>query len=68
MEVSLELSNNAVNSMQGMQGFMSSRRVRRKDQIFQIVKIKNKKKWTKEEDNILIRLAESHREKHWKDI
>jgi myb proto-oncogene protein len=68
MEVSLEFSNNAVNSMQGMQGFMSSRRVRRKDQIFQIVKIKNKKKWTKEEDNILIRLAESHREKHWKDI
>jgi hypothetical protein len=36
--------------------------------IFQIIKIKNKKKWTCDEDKMLIRLAEAHREKHWKDI
>jgi hypothetical protein len=38
------------------------------NQIFQILKIKNKKKWTKEEDISLIRLASKHREKHWKEI
>jgi hypothetical protein len=36
--------------------------------IFEIIKIKNKKKWTKEEDLLLIKLAEKHKEKHWKDI
>lgn len=36
--------------------------------IFSIVKIKNKKKWTKEEDEMLIDLAEKYKEKHWKDI
>jgi myb proto-oncogene protein len=41
---------------------------RRAEQIFQIIKIKNKKKWTREEDILLIKLAEQHREKHWKDI
>jgi len=38
------------------------------DKIFQIIKIKNKKKWTKEEDNLLIKLADKFREKHWKEI
>jgi hypothetical protein len=38
------------------------------NQIFQIIKIKNKKKWTKEEDTLLIKLAEKHKEKHWKEI
>lgn len=38
------------------------------NQIFQILKIKNKKKWTKEEDLLLIKLAEKHKEKHWKEI
>ena len=38
------------------------------NQIFQIFKIKNKKKWTKEEDMLLIKLAEKHKEKHWKEI
>jgi hypothetical protein len=36
--------------------------------IFSIVKIKNKKKWTKEEDQLLIELADKFKEKHWKDI
>lgn len=36
--------------------------------IFSIIKIKNKKKWTKEEDAILIKLAEKYKEKHWKEI
>jgi myb proto-oncogene protein len=38
------------------------------NQIFQIIKIKNKKKWTKEEDTLLIKLAEKYKEKHWKEI
>jgi len=38
------------------------------NQIFQIIKIKNKKKWTKEEDSLLIKLAEKYKEKHWKEI
>jgi hypothetical protein len=36
--------------------------------IFSIVKIKNKKKWTKDEDQLLIDLADRFKEKHWKDI
>ena len=36
--------------------------------IFSIVKIKNKRKWTKEEDQLLIELADKFKEKHWKDI
>lgn len=38
------------------------------NQIFQIIKIKNKKKWTKDEDILLIKLAEKYKEKHWKEI
>ncbi len=41
---------------------------RRSNQIFEIVKIKNKKKWTNEEDSQLIKLAEKFKEKHWKEI
>jgi hypothetical protein len=36
--------------------------------IFQIRKIKNQKKWTREEDELLIQLAEKYNEKHWKEI
>ena len=36
--------------------------------IFSIIKIKNKKKWNKEEDQLLIDLADRYKEKHWKDI
>jgi hypothetical protein len=36
--------------------------------IFSIKKIKNQKKWTKEEDELLIALAEKYNEKHWKEI
>jgi hypothetical protein len=39
-----------------------------KNYIFTIIKIKNKKKWTKEEDKLLVNLAEQYKEKHWKDI
>jgi len=40
----------------------------RPDQIFEIIKIKNKRKWTKEEDTLLVKLAEKYKEKHWKEI
>jgi len=36
--------------------------------IFSIRKIKNQKKWTREEDEMLIALAEKYNEKHWKEI
>jgi hypothetical protein len=36
--------------------------------IFSIKKIKNQKKWTREEDEQLIVLAEKFNEKHWKEI
>jgi hypothetical protein len=38
------------------------------NQIFTIRKIKNQKKWTREEDEMLISLAEQFNEKHWKEI
>lgn len=38
------------------------------NKVFAIIKVRNKKKWTKEEDSKLIRLAEKNREKHWKEI
>jgi len=38
------------------------------EQIFSIKKIKAQKKWTKEEDDLLIFLAENYKEKHWKEI
>lgn len=37
-------------------------------QIFTIRKIKNQKKWTREEDELLIILADQFREKQWKEI
>jgi hypothetical protein len=40
----------------------------RTDKIFSIKKIKNQKKWTREEDELLIALAEKFNEKHWKEI
>jgi hypothetical protein len=36
--------------------------------IFSIKKVKNQKKWTREEDELLIALAEKYNEKHWKEI
>jgi hypothetical protein len=36
--------------------------------IFSIRKVKNQKKWTREEDEMLICLAEKYNEKHWKEI
>jgi len=39
-----------------------------KANIFTIRKIKNQRKWTKEEDILLIQLAEKFNEKHWKEI
>lgn len=36
--------------------------------VFSIRKIKNQKKWTKEEDELLIQLAEKYSEKNWKEI
>lgn len=38
------------------------------NKIFAIIKVRNKKKWTKEEDLKLIKLAEKNKEKHWKEI
>ena len=36
--------------------------------IFNIKKVKNQKKWTKVEDELLVSLAEKYNEKHWKEI
>lgn len=41
---------------------------KQKDDIFQVIKIHNKKKWTPEEDAYLIQLASCYQEKHWKLI
>jgi len=38
------------------------------NKIFAIRKVKNQKKWTREEDELLISLAEKYNEKHWKEI
>ena len=38
------------------------------DKVFAIIKVRNKKKWNKEEDMKLISLAEKNQEKHWKEI
>lgn len=40
----------------------------KKTLIFSIKKIKNQKKWSKEEDKLLLKLAEKYNEKHWKEI
>jgi len=40
----------------------------RSNVIFSCKKIKNQKKWTREEDELLIVLAEKYNEKHWKEI
>jgi hypothetical protein len=39
-----------------------------KNPIFSIIKIKNKKKWTKEDDKLLLKLAEQFEAKNWKRI
>jgi hypothetical protein len=36
--------------------------------VFSIKKVKNQKKWTKDEDELLVALAEKYHEKHWKEI
>lgn len=36
--------------------------------VFSIQKIKNQKKWTREEDELLIQLAEKYSAKNWKEI
>lgn len=36
--------------------------------FFEISKIKNKKIWTEEEDNLLLKLAKQFQEKHWEEI
>jgi len=42
--------------------------MKKSERIFSIRKIKNQKKWTEEEDNLLISLVHEYEEKHWKDI
>lgn len=37
-------------------------------QVFLIKKIKNQRKWSKDEDNLLISLAQKYHEKNWKEI
>jgi hypothetical protein len=44
------------------------KRTQPETKIFSIKKIKNQKKWTREEDELLIALAEKYNEKHWKEI
>ena len=39
-----------------------------KEDIFHVTKIRNKKKWTPEEDSSLINLASIFQERHWKEI
>lgn len=39
-----------------------------KGKIFSIRKVKNQKKWNKEEDKLLIQLAKKYNEKNWKEI
>lgn len=39
-----------------------------KNKIFSIRKVKNQKKWNKEEDKLLIQLAQKYNEKNWKEI
>jgi hypothetical protein len=50
------------------QRIIRSKKVKTNNLIFSIKKIKNQKKWTREEDEILISLAEKFKEKHWKEI
>jgi myb proto-oncogene protein len=47
---------------------LSKSRKLRLNKIFAIRKVKNQKKWTREEDELLISLAEKYNEKHWKEI
>jgi hypothetical protein len=46
----------------------SSKKQKEANLIFSIKKIKNQKKWTREEDEMLIILAHKFNEKHWKEI
>jgi len=47
---------------------IKNKKCRSPNVIFSIKKIKNQKKWTLEEDELLIALAEKYNEKHWKEI
>jgi len=38
------------------------------NKVFTVIKVRNKKKWTKEEDLKLIKFTEINKEKHWKEI
>jgi len=46
----------------------TSKKQSKRAAIFTIAKIKNQRKWTKEEDELLISLASKNKEKHWKEI
>lgn len=46
----------------------SKKSVQNNSLIFSIKKVKNQKKWTREEDELLIILAQKFNEKHWKEI
>jgi hypothetical protein len=50
------------------QRIVRSKKAKNNNVIFSIKKIKNQKKWTREEDEMLISLAEKFKEKHWKEI
>jgi hypothetical protein len=52
----------------GVKQFSGRSRKQKTDLIFIIKKIKNQKKWTKEEDEKLIELAGVYHEKHWREI
>ena len=47
---------------------LSKARKQQLNRIFSIRKVKNQKKWTRDEDELLISLAEKYNEKHWKEI
>jgi len=53
---------------QSQQRVARGKKSNRSNLIFTIKKIKNQKKWTREEDELLIALAEKYQEKHWKEI
>lgn len=42
--------------------------IQENDLIFSIMKVKNRKKWSDEDDTKLIKLAKRFNEKHWKEI
>jgi len=56
--------------MNTMRTYVKLSKARRQhlNRIFSIRKVKNQKKWTRDEDELLISLAEKYNEKHWKEI